>query len=215
MNTIFVTMISRRDLRLHLFKLLTALSLIMLTAGTASTAIISIPAKFTISETKPDIILVGKIPRTHGNTSKQIVPYKTTHRAGTIVISNKNLTLHLVLKSGMAARYKISVGRDGFTWTGKTSVGRKSEWPEWRPPAAMKKRDPGLPGMVPSGPRNPLGARAIYLFNNGNDTLYRIHGTNNSASVGGYETSGCFRLSNADVLELYGKVKIGSKVVVE
>jgi len=205
----------RRGFREKSLILLTAFSLFLLFSGAASLAVILNPVYFAITETKPDIVLVGKIPRTHGNSSKQIVPYKTRYPPGTIVISNKNFTLHLVLGSGIAAQYKISLGRDGFTWTGITSVGRKSEWPEWRPPAAMKKRDPGLPGMVPSGPRNPLGARAIYLFKNGRDTLYRIHGTNNSASIGGFETSGCFRLSNADVLELYGKVKLGSKVVVE
>lgn len=154
------------------------------------------------------------VPRTHGQTTRTVVDFASGERPGTIIISNADRTLHVVLGGGKAARYQISVGRDGFTWTGTTYVGRKAEWPEWRPPAAMRRRDPSLPEFVPAGPYNPLGARAIYLYANGRDTLYRIHGTNSLETVGGYETSGCFRLSNADVLELFGKVAIGTKVIV-
>lgn len=154
------------------------------------------------------------VPRTHGATTRTVVDFPSTEKPGTIIISNDDRTLHVVLGGGKAARYQISVGRDGFTWTGTTYVGRKAEWPEWRPPAAMRRRDPSLPEFVPAGPYNPLGARAIYLYANGRDTLYRIHGTNSLETVGGYETSGCFRLSNADVLELFGKVAIGTKVIV-
>ncbi|MGI9352867.1 MAG: L,D-transpeptidase [Rhizobiaceae bacterium] len=163
---------------------------------------------------KVQFIPVGNVPRDHGPVSKKVVEFQTTERPGTIIISNSNQSLHHVLGGGKAAKYKISVGRDGFSWTGTTIVGRKSEWPDWRPPAEMRKREPNLPKLVPAGPFNPLGARAIYLFQNGRDTLYRIHGTNTAETIGGYETSGCFRLSNADALELYGKVKIGSKVIV-
>jgi lipoprotein-anchoring transpeptidase ErfK/SrfK len=130
------------------------------------------------------------------------------------VISNAERTLHVILGNGKAARYEISVGRDGFTWTGVTYVGAKAEWPAWRPPAEMRQRQPDLPTYVPPGPYNPLGARALYLYSGGKDTLYRIHGTNNAATIGRYETSGCFRLSNADVLELFEKVKTGTKVIV-
>lgn len=154
------------------------------------------------------------VPRTHGATTRTVVDFSSTEKPGTIIISNADRTLHVVLGGGKAARYSISVGRDGFTWTGTTVVGRKAEWPEWRPPAAMRQRDPSLPEFVPAGPYNPLGARAIYLYANGRDTLYRIHGTNSLETVGGYETSGCFRLSNADVLELFGKVAVGTKVIV-
>ncbi|HSF92784.1 MAG TPA: L,D-transpeptidase [Paracoccaceae bacterium] len=155
------------------------------------------------------------LPRSHGERTREVVPFKSNERRGTIIISNSERTLHVVLGDGKAARYRISVGRDGFIWTGTTTVGRKAEWPEWRPPSAMRKRDPGLPDYVPPGPYNPLGARAIYLYNGGNDTLYRIHGTNSAETVGGYETSGCFRLTNADVMELFSKVSIGTKVIVE
>ena len=155
-----------------------------------------------------------KVPRDHGEVTRQIVAYRSNEKPGTIEISNADRTLHVVLGNGKAARYEISVGRDGFLWTGVTYVGRKAHWPDWRPPAEMRQRQPDLPAHVPPGPYNPLGARAIYLYSNGRDTLYRIHGTNNAATVGGYETSGCFRLSNADVLELFEKVKPGTKVIV-
>ncbi|THD82448.1 L,D-transpeptidase [Aliigemmobacter aestuarii] len=158
---------------------------------------------------------VKKVPRSHGTTTREVVPYPSSERPGTIIISNSDRTLHVVLGKGQAARYRISVGRDGFTWTGTTYVGRKTEWPEWRPPAAMRQRDPSLPDFVPAGPYNPLGARALYLYSNGSDTLYRIHGTNTAETVGGYETSGCFRLSNADVMELFETVPVGTKVIVK
>ncbi|MDA7427612.1 L,D-transpeptidase [Primorskyibacter aestuariivivens] len=155
-----------------------------------------------------------KVPRSHGQRTMQIVPFQSGEAPGTIIISNDDRTLHRVLGGGKAERYEISVGREGFEWTGTTYVGRKAEWPDWRPPAEMRKRDPSLPPHVPPGPYNPLGARALYLFSNGRDTLYRIHGTNSAGTIGGYETSGCFRLTNTDVLELYGKVRNGTKVIV-
>lgn len=154
------------------------------------------------------------IPRDLGQHTRQVVAYETTEKPGTIIISNADRTLHMVLGKGQAARYQISVGRDGFTWTGTVTVGRKAKWPEWRPPAEMRQRDPSLPDMVPAGPYNPLGARALYLYAGGQDTLYRIHGTNNAPSVGNYETSGCFRLTNADVIELFQTVPEGTKVIV-
>ncbi len=163
----------------------------------------------------PVLADVKNVPRDHGQKTRTIVPFETAEGAGTIIISNTDRTLHLVLGGGKAARYDVSVGRDGFTWTGTTYVGRKAKWPEWRPPTEMRQRDPSLPDMVPSGPYNPLGARAIYLFNGGADTLYRIHGTNNAPSVGAYETSGCFRLTNADVMELFETVPVGTKVIVK
>lgn len=157
----------------------------------------------------------ASVPRTHGPTSKEIVNFATDEPVGTIIISNEERTLIRVLPNGMAEKYLISVGRDGFTWTGVTRVGRKVEWPAWRPPSEMRKRQPGLPDYVPPGPYNPLGARALYLHSGGRDTLYRIHGTNDSATLGGYETSGCFRLSNSDVMDLFNRVKVGTKVIVK
>lgn len=155
-----------------------------------------------------------KVPRNHGERTVEIVDFPSSERPGTIIISNSELTLHRVLGGGRAEKYRISVGRDGFTWTGTTYVGAKQKWPGWRPPSAMLQRDPSLPDYVPPGPYNPLGARALYLYSNGRDTLYRIHGTNSADTVGNYETSGCFRLTNADVLDLFQKVPTGTKVIV-
>jgi lipoprotein-anchoring transpeptidase ErfK/SrfK len=157
----------------------------------------------------------ASVPRTHGPVSKEIIDFATNEPVGTIIISNEERTLIRVLPYGKAEKYLISVGRDGFTWTGVTRVGRKVEWPAWRPPSEMRKRQPDLPDYVPPGPYNPLGARALYLHSGGRDTLYRIHGTNDSATLGGYETSGCFRLSNSDVMDLFTKVKVGTKVIVK
>lgn len=156
----------------------------------------------------------ARVPRSHGERTMEVVAFASSERPGTIVISNADRTLHRILGGGKAERYRISVGRDGFVWTGVTTVGGKKEWPGWRPPSAMRQRDPSLPDYVPPGPYNPLGARALYLYSGGRDTLYRIHGTNSAETVGGYETSGCFRLTNADVLDLYGKVRPGTKVIV-
>ncbi|MEZ5685973.1 MAG: L,D-transpeptidase [Paracoccaceae bacterium] len=158
---------------------------------------------------------VKSVPRSHGPTTREVIAYPSNEKPGTILISNGKRELLVVLPGGKAARYDISVGRDGFTWTGTTYVGRKAKWPEWRPPAEMRKRDPSLPDMVPSGPYNPLGARALYLYSKGGDTLYRIHGTNNAPSIGNFETSGCFRLTNADVMELFENVPVGTKVIVK
>lgn len=163
----------------------------------------------------PALAEVPSVPRDHGTKTKEIVAFQSNENPGTIFISNDERTLHLWLGDGKAARYKISVGREGFVWTGVTYVGRKATWPEWRPPAEMRQRKPDLPEMVPSGPYNPLGARALYLYSGGKDTLYRIHGTNSAGTVGGYETSGCFRLSNADVIELFNIVPEGTKVIVQ
>lgn len=157
----------------------------------------------------------ASVPRTHGPATREIIDFATSEPVGTIIISNEERTLLRVLPNGKAETYVISVGRDGFIWTGVTRVGRKAEWPAWRPPGEMRKRQPGLPEYVPPGPYNPLGARALYLYSSGRDTLYRIHGTNDSASIGGYETSGCFRLSNRDVMDLFSRVKIGTKVIVK
>jgi lipoprotein-anchoring transpeptidase ErfK/SrfK len=162
----------------------------------------------------PALAQVKKIPRSHGEHTMQIVPYTGAEKSGTIIISNGDRTLMRVLGDRKAEMYRVSIGREGFTWAGITYVGRKAEWPDWRPPSAMRQRDPSLPQHVPPGPYNPLGARAIYLFSNGQDTLYRIHGTNSAGTVGAYETSGCFRLTNADVMELFTKVKSGTKVIV-
>jgi lipoprotein-anchoring transpeptidase ErfK/SrfK len=141
---------------------------------------------------------------------RQVVPYQTTEAAGTIIIDTSHTVLYLTLGHGMAMRYGIGVGRQGFTWSGVETIVRKSEWPDWIPPAEMVARQPYLPRWVGGGPGNPLGARALYLGN----TAYRIHGTNDPTSIGKHVSSGCIRLQNADVIDLYNRVGIGAKVVV-
>jgi lipoprotein-anchoring transpeptidase ErfK/SrfK len=141
---------------------------------------------------------------------RQIVAYQTHEAPGTIVIDTANTHLYLVMGNGKALRYGIGVGRKGFTWSGVKTVGRKAKWPDWVPPPQMLKRQPYLPRFVAGGPRNPLGARAMYLAG----TVYRIHGTNAPSSIGKHMSSGCIRMLNADVIDLYERVKLGAKVVV-
>jgi len=144
------------------------------------------------------------------NLRRQIVNYPTTESAGTIVIDTPHTYLYYVLGGGRAIRYGIGVGREGFTWSGTQTIARKAEWPDWIPPAEMIARQPYLPRFMAGGPSNPLGARAMYL----GDTIYRIHGTNAPETIGTRVSSGCIRLVNADVMDLYSRVNIGTKVVV-
>lgn len=141
---------------------------------------------------------------------RQIVSYPTREAAGTIVVDTPNTYLYYVLGNGQAVRYGIGVGRDGFRWSGMQHVARKAEWPDWHPPAEMVARQPYLPRFMAGGPSNPLGARALYLGN----SIYRIHGTNAPSTIGGRVSSGCIRMLNDDVVDLYGRVKVGTKVVV-
>ena len=158
---------------------------------------------------------IDLVPRNLGPTTRHEVTLDSSYPAGTIVISTDRRTLDFVTGGHTALRYTIGVGRDGFRWSGVVRVGRKEEWPYWRPPAEMKVRAPDLPDTVPPGPFNPLGARGIYLYKAGKDTLYRIHGTNDGSSIGGYVSSGCFRLTNSDVIDLYNRVKVGATVIVK
>jgi len=141
---------------------------------------------------------------------KQVVPYSGKEKPGTIVIDTTQRFLFLVQGDGTALRYGIGVGRDGFTWSGAKSVSAKREWPDWRPPEEMLQRRPDLPGFMAGGPENPLGARALYL----GSSLYRIHGSNEPWTIGQAVSSGCFRLRNEDVIDLYDRVKVGARVVV-
>jgi lipoprotein-anchoring transpeptidase ErfK/SrfK len=141
---------------------------------------------------------------------RQVVNYTTREAPGTVIIDTPNTYLYLVLGHGQAVRYGIGVGRDGFTWSGVQSITRKSEWPDWIPPAEMIARQPYLPRYMAGGPGNPLGARAMYL----GGTVYRIHGTNAPGTIGTRVSSGCIRLTNEDVADLYSRVNVGTKVVV-
>jgi lipoprotein-anchoring transpeptidase ErfK/SrfK len=141
---------------------------------------------------------------------RQVVPYPSREAPGTIVIDTPNTYLYYVLGGGRALRYGIGVGREGFTWSGTESVSRTAEWPDWSPPPEMIGRQPYLPRFMAGGPGNPLGARALYLGN----TAYRIHGTNDPTTIGHRVSSGCIRLTNEDVIDLYGRVRVGAKVIV-
>jgi lipoprotein-anchoring transpeptidase ErfK/SrfK len=142
---------------------------------------------------------------------KQVVYYRTTEAPGTIIIPTAERHLYLVQPGGRALRYGIGVGRDGFQWQGLLNITKKAEWPDWTPPPEMIQRQPYLPRFMAGGPGNPLGARAMYL----GTTVYRIHGTNQPWTIGTKISSGCFRLVNVDVADLYDRVPVGTKVVVK
>jgi lipoprotein-anchoring transpeptidase ErfK/SrfK len=141
---------------------------------------------------------------------RQLVDYATREPAGTIIIDTPNTYLYLVLGNNKAMRYGVGVGREGFTWSGAERVTRMKEWPDWFPPKEMIERQPYLPRFMAGGDTNPLGARAMYLGN----TVYRIHGTNQPSTIGTFVSSGCIRLTNDDVADLYSRVTVGTRVVV-
>jgi lipoprotein-anchoring transpeptidase ErfK/SrfK len=162
----------------------------------------------------------GYAPSTYGDMAqqqpmdpryeRQVVEYRGAEKSGTIIVDTPHFFLYLVMDGGRALRYGIGVGRPGFTWAGVKSVSAKREWPDWRPPDEMLARRPDLPHYMRGGPDNPLGARALYL----GSTLYRIHGSNEPWSIGTQVSSGCIRLRNEDIIDLYGRVKVGTKVIV-
>ena len=144
------------------------------------------------------------------NLRRQEVAFATKEPAGTIVVDTPNTYLYYVLGNGRAMRYGVGVGREGFTWAGTQTVTRKAEWPDWHPPPEMIARQPYLPRFMAGGPGNPLGARAMYL----GSSVYRIHGTNDPSTIGKFVSSGCIRLTNEDVADLFRRVTVGTKVVV-
>jgi lipoprotein-anchoring transpeptidase ErfK/SrfK len=146
----------------------------------------------------------------HGTSAREIVAYAGRERPGTIVISTRERALFLVQQGGRAIRYSVGVGREGFQWAGTNRISRKAEWPDWTPPPQMLRRRPDLPRFMRGGPANPMGARGLYL----GSTLFRIHGSNEPRSIGHAVSSGCIRMHNADVIDLYERVRIGDTVVV-
>ncbi len=167
-----------------------------------STSVMTLPP-----EDQPETGQPKELP---ANLKKQLVDYNTKEPAGTLIVDTPNTYLYLVLGGGKAIRYGIGVGREGFTWTGTERISRMKEWPDWFPPSEMIDRQPYLPRMMAGGPGNPLGARALYL----GKTLYRIHGTNQPSTIGSFVSSGCIRLLNEDIEDLYSRVQIGTRVVV-
>src|SRR5215204_6449936 len=158
-------------------------------------------------EERPEVGPRKELPAQFRRT---LVDYQSREPAGTIIIDTSNTYLYLVLQNGKAMRYGIGVGREGFTWTGVERISRMAEWPDWHPPAEMIERQPYLPRFMAGGEGNPLGARALYL----GKTLYRIHGTNQPSTIGKYVSSGCIRLTNEDIADLYSRVQVGTRIVV-
>ncbi len=145
-----------------------------------------------------------------GPYARQMVFYRSTEAPGTLVIQTSDRFIYLILGNNRALRYGIGVGREGFQWSGLVKISRKAEWPDWTPPPEMIERQPYLPRFMAGGPGNPLGARALYL----GATVYRIHGTNQPETIGQAVSSGCFRLANGDVIDLYSRVDVGAKVII-
>ena len=164
------------------------------------------PSKFVVV-----LALVAGVVASHPvQASPTLVGFPDDYAPGTIVVKTSERRLYLVLEDGKALKYGIGVGRDGFTWSGTHRITRKAEWPGWTPPPQMRKRVPDLPAYMPGGPDNPLGARALYI----GSTLYRVHGTSEPRSIGQAVSSGCIRLTNEDVADLYDRVAIGAQIVV-
>jgi lipoprotein-anchoring transpeptidase ErfK/SrfK len=185
-----------------------------------SGALLSAPAAQAQSDlSSSTIISAGVVPTSsygkgdapaHVAIPREIVNFQSQHAPGMIIVSTGERRLYLVLEDGKALRYGIGVGRPGFEWKGGQTITMKQEWPDWRPPAEMLKRRPDLPRFMKGGEENPLGARAMYL----GSSIYRIHGSNEPESIGHAVSSGCIRMLNEDVVDLYNRVKVGTRVVV-
>ncbi|MCA3562993.1 MAG: L,D-transpeptidase [Methylocystis sp.] len=159
---------------------------------------------------EPGRISTEEVVITDGPFARQVVFFRSNEEPGTVVIHTSERFLHVVMPGNRALRYGIGVGREGFQWSGLVKITRKAEWPDWTPPPEMIVRQPYLPRFMAGGPGNPMGARALYL----GSTVYRIHGTNQPETIGQSISSGCFRLANGDVIDLYERVPMGAKVVI-
>ena len=170
-----------------------------------------------LRETIPDARFpIRKVNQNYLNPEfrRQLVPFRHSEQPGTLVVDAKNYYLYLLREGGQAIRYGVGVGREGFGWSGNAIVGRVAEWPDWVPPKEMRLRQPELPERMPGGYDNPLGARALYLYEGNKDTLYRIHGTAEPWTIGTNVSSGCIRLLNEEIADLYLRTPVGTKVVV-
>lgn len=191
-------------MRLGLTAAVAACSLLLLTISAEASA-----TRFFDPSTKT-WIEVGKGRSTRNPVPRQTINYDGPYGANTIIVDTSERRLYFVLGDGRAIKYGVGVGRRGFQWSGTHRISRKAEWPGWTPPAAMRKRQPHLPAYMKGGPNNPLGARALYI----GSTLYRIHGSNQPWTIGQAVSSGCIRMTNEDVIDLYNQVKVGTKVIV-
>jgi lipoprotein-anchoring transpeptidase ErfK/SrfK len=179
----------------------------------AATPFFAPPPGMMLTNGAPTNALMLRVPaKVHLDAKfmRQVVPYDGAERAGTLIVDPSQHFLYLVLGSGQAMRYGIGTAKTGFEWGGVHNITNKREWPDWTPPAEMIARRPDIPHHMDGGIQNPLGARALYI----GTTLYRIHGTNEPWTIGGDVSSGCIRMINADVIDLYDRVKIGAKVIV-
>jgi len=186
-------------------------------AGTLAIAAVSAPGALATAQQvamaveEPGASPAPEEEQPGGAYTRQIVSFHTDEAVGTIIIDTKNRFLYLVQPNNRAIRYGIGVGRDGFRWSGRERISRMEEWPDWRPPQEMLGRQPYLPRFMAGGDGNPMGARALYL----GQTVFRIHGANQPETIGQAVSSGCFRLANDDVVDLYDRVQVGTKVIVK
>ena len=184
--------------------------LLILSAGTPAVAQ-SYDATPTMQDVDPGVDHTALSEKVPDEYRRGTVFYRTEYPPGTIIVNTADRFLYLILGNNVALRYGIGVGRDGFQWGGIHKISRKAEWPDWTPPPEMIQRQPYLPRWMAGGPGNPLGARALYI----GTTVYRIHGTNAPETIGQAVSSGCFRLVNDDIVDLYQRVPVGTKVVVQ
>ena len=194
-----------------MFKFKSAMAIALSLLLSAGSVMPSSAARYYNADTNQfEEVTVSQSTRGGSPIRKEIVDYATDYKPGTIVIETDERRLYLVMEGGKAMKYGVGVGRDGFTWTGTHRITRKAEWPGWTPPAQMRQRVPDLPAYMEGGPNNPLGARALYI----GSTLYRVHGTSEPWSIGQAVSSGCIRLTNEDVTDLYERVQVGALIVV-
>jgi lipoprotein-anchoring transpeptidase ErfK/SrfK len=190
----------------------------LLLAGCASTNFVQQRQNYAAIPDEKFPLKAMSLEKINPELRRQEVAYETTHPAGTVVVDTPARRLYYVMGNGRAMRYGVGVGRQGLALKGNAYVGRKAEWPSWTPTANMIRREPErnrkYAGGMPGGPNNPLGARAMYLYREGNDTMFRLHGTNQPQSIGHAMSSGCVRMLNHDIVDLYERVPVGARVVV-
>jgi lipoprotein-anchoring transpeptidase ErfK/SrfK len=198
------------QLRSIILRLLSIAAGVMLGLVAIADSAVAQPGRSMAIDDQPGVVPDPREERLPAAYQRQAVFYRTSEPAGTIIVDTADRYLYLVQGNNRAIRYGIGVGREGFQWQGLLKITRKAEWPDWTPPPEMIQRQPYLPRFMAGGPGNPMGARALYL----GATIYRIHGTNQPQTIGSAVSSGCFRLVNDDVADLYARVPVGTKVVV-
>ena len=202
---------SRMDRPMRRLGCLLCFAMLVAAAPAAAQALFGRIPEPTIADVDPGVDDTGRDVELPPELRRTSVFYRADHPPGTIIVNTNDRFLYLVMGNNVALRYGIGVGRDGFQWGGVHKISRKAEWPDWTPPPEMIQRQPYLPRWMAGGPGNPMGARALYI----GSTVYRIHGTNAPQTIGQAVSSGCFRLVNDDITDLYERVPVGTKVVVQ